>query len=107
MEALRCATRSGAWYIGMDHELGSLEAGKLADLIVLDKNPLDDIYNSESVLYVMVNGRIYDAETMNEIGNHPGERMTFYWEREGASDAFVWRPGLGFEIGGCGCVATD
>jgi len=107
MEALNCATRRGAWYIGMDHELGSLEVGKLADLIVLDKNPLDDIYNSESVRYTMVNGRIYDTETMNELGNHPSERMTFYWEQEGASDAFVWRPGLGFEIGGCGCVATD
>ena len=46
MQALRCATINGAEYIGMDKEIGSLEKGKLADLIVLDKNPLEDIKNS-------------------------------------------------------------
>ncbi|MDH4037963.1 MAG: amidohydrolase family protein [Candidatus Krumholzibacteria bacterium] len=106
MEALHCATSRGAWYIGMDHDLGSLETGKLADLIVLDKNPLDDIHNSETVRYTMINGRIYDAHTMNEIGNHARERLPFYWEMPGASDAFVWQGDAhGYMHVECGCFA--
>ncbi len=104
LEALRAATWNGARYIGMDHDLGSLEAGKLADLIVLDANPLDDIKNSETVRYTMANGRLYDAHTMNEVGNHPRARLPFYWEKPGASDAFVWQgAATGFMPGGCGC----
>jgi imidazolonepropionase-like amidohydrolase/Tol biopolymer transport system component len=106
MEALRCATWNGAWYIGMEHEIGSLEAGKLADLIVLDANPLDDIRNSEQVRYTMVNGRIYDARTMHEAGNRPQERLPFYWELPGASDEFVWRGDAhGYMRVECGCFA--
>jgi imidazolonepropionase-like amidohydrolase len=80
LEALRSATLSGAKYLGMDKDIGSLEVGKLADLIVLEKNPLADIRNTESVKYVMVNGRIYDAATMDELGNRPRKRAKFYWE---------------------------
>ena len=82
LEALRSATITGAWYIGMDKDIGSLEPGKLADLAVLDQNPLEDIRNSRSVSQVMVNGRLYDAETMNQIGNHPKKRGQFFWERQ-------------------------
>jgi adenine deaminase len=104
MEALRCATLRGAWYIGMDHDLGSLEAGKLADMVVMDKNPLENIRNSDSVHYVMVNGRIYDAATMNEVGNHPRERTPLYWERPGYNDSFVWHGAEhGYEVDQCGC----
>jgi imidazolonepropionase-like amidohydrolase len=81
LEALRAATITGAWYIGMDKDIGSLEPGKLADLAVLDQNPLEDIRNSRSVSQVMVNGRLYDAETMNQIGNHPKKRGQFFWEK--------------------------
>ena len=80
MRALRAATLNGARYLGMDEEIGSIEVGKLADLVVLDANPLDNIRNSEHVRYVMVNGRIYDAWSMNEIGNYPRQREPFYWE---------------------------
>jgi len=80
LEAIRCATLYGAQYIGLDADLGSLEAGKLADLIVLDKNPLENIRNSELIRYVMKNGRLYDGATMDEIGNHPAKRPKFYWE---------------------------
>ncbi len=103
LEALRCATANGAYYLGMEQELGSLEPGKLADLIVLEKNPLEDIRNSEAILYVMKNGRLYDAETLNEIGNHPRPRLPFYWENPRSSDAALWREGAGFGEEGCGC----
>lgn len=107
MEALRAATLNGAWYLGLDHDLGSLEPGKLADLIVLDANPLDDIHNSEKISYTVANGRVYDARTMNEVGNHPRARLPFYWEKPGASEAFIWHgAAMGYMPGGCGCFAT-
>ncbi len=83
LEALRAATLNGARYLGMDKDIGSLEPGKLADLIVLDANPLENIRNSESVHYTVVNGRVFDAATMNELGNHPRERKKFYFEMPG------------------------
>ncbi len=67
----------------MDKEIGSLEAGKLADLLVLDANPLENIRNSESIRYTIVNGRLFDAMTMNESGNHPRVRQPFYFELAG------------------------
>jgi imidazolonepropionase-like amidohydrolase len=80
MEAIRCATINGAAYIGLDGDLGSLEQGKLADLIVMDRNPLEEIRNSDSIRYVMMNGRLYDAATMNRMGAPPAKRPPFYWE---------------------------
>ncbi len=80
MQAIRCATMNGAWTIGMDKQIGSIENGKLADLIVLDKNPMENIENSQYVQYTMINGRIYDCETMNEVGNRPKARSKFWWE---------------------------
>lgn len=80
MEALKAATINGAEYIGADDDIGSLVEGKLADLIVLEKNPLDNIYNTNSVTHTMINGRLYDIATMNEIGNYDKKRTKFYWE---------------------------
>ncbi|MGE5813745.1 MAG: amidohydrolase family protein [Acidobacteriota bacterium] len=82
MEALRAATINGAKYLGLDADIGSLEKGKLADLVVLDKNPLESIRYTDSVRMVMLNGRLYDAETMNEVAPNPHARLPFYWERE-------------------------
>jgi imidazolonepropionase-like amidohydrolase/Tol biopolymer transport system component len=82
-EALRAATLSGAEYLGFDREIGSLEAGKLADLIVLDRNPLENLRNSESIRYTVVNGRVFDAMSMNETGNHARTRKPFYFELPG------------------------
>ena len=82
-EALKAATINGADYIGAADEIGSLEKGKLADLIIMDKNPLEDIKNSNSVIYTMVNGRLYDINTMNEIGNYDKKRTKFYFEMDG------------------------
>ena len=80
MEALRAATIDGARYLGLDSELGTLEKGKLADLIVLDRNPLENIRHSESLAMVMLNGRLYDAKTLNEIGPSARARLPFWFE---------------------------
>jgi imidazolonepropionase-like amidohydrolase len=68
MEALRAGTINPARSLGFDREIGSIEAGKLADLVVLDANPLDSIRNTESVFRVMLNGRLYDT-SLNEVGS--------------------------------------
>jgi imidazolonepropionase-like amidohydrolase len=82
LDALKCATLNGADYLGMDKEIGSLVKGKLADFIVLDANPLEDIRNSEKIKYTIANGRMYDAENMNELGNHLNIKAKFWWQTE-------------------------
>ena len=66
-DALRTATILGAEAIGFGQDLGSIEPGKLADIVVLDANPLENIRNSNTVRYVMKNGRVYDGETLGEV----------------------------------------
>jgi len=85
MQVLRSATINGATYLGMDKEIGSLERGKLADLVIINQNPLDDIRNSDNIKYVMVNGRLYDADTMNETGSGNKLRMNFWWQQSHGS----------------------
>lgn len=101
LQAIRCATINGAKSLGMDAEIGSLKTGKLADLVVLDANPLDNIRNSESIRYVMVNGRLYDAETMNEIGNYDRKRGKFWFEMPGGQTGAA---GAGHTCGETQCV---
>jgi imidazolonepropionase-like amidohydrolase/Tol biopolymer transport system component len=83
LEALHVGTINGARYLGMDKDIGSIESGKLADLAILDANPLENIRNSESVHWTVVNGRVFDSATMNEVGNHPHTRQPFYFEQTG------------------------
>ncbi len=104
IQALQAATINGAKYIGAGNDIGSLKVGKLADLIVLDKNPLEDIRNTETVKYTMVNGRLFDTETMNEIGNTETERSQFWWENNKYNAAFPWHEDAqSFTMPGCGC----
>ena len=79
--ALIAGTINGARYIGMEADLGSLEAGKLADLIVLEENPLENLRSSELVRYVMVGGRLFDALSMNEIAGEKLQRKPFWFQR--------------------------
>jgi imidazolonepropionase-like amidohydrolase len=66
-DALRTATTLAAGALGFQQDLGTLEAGKLADLLVLDQSPLEDIRNSTSIRYVMKNGELFDAETLDML----------------------------------------
>ena len=67
MEVLRCATVNGSKIIGRPQDLGSIEAGKLADLLILDKNPLDDIHNTNTIHWVMKNGELFEGDTLDQV----------------------------------------
>ena len=82
-DALRIATLFGAEAIGLDQDIGSLEAGKLADLVILNANPLDDIRNTSQIDQVMINGRLYDASTLSQT--YPEQRPLaplWWWNSE-------------------------
>ena len=72
MDALRVGTILGAEAIGLDQDLGSIEVGKLADLVILSENPLDDLMNTTAITHVMFNGRLYEGDTLREI--YPRQR---------------------------------
>jgi hypothetical protein len=78
-EVLRSATLVGAEAIGHRADLGSLEAGKLADLLILDRNPLEDIRHTNSVKQVMKNGRLHDALTLDEVWPRQRKLPTNQW----------------------------
>ena len=78
-DALRAATLEGADKIGFLPDLGSIEAGKLADLVVLDANPLEDIHNSVKLRYVVKNGEIFEAATLKRIWPDEKPLPRFFW----------------------------
>ncbi len=81
MEALRTATWSGAEALGFGKDLGSLESGKLADLVVIDGDPLADIRQSQKVAYTMKDGVLYDASSMDEVWPEKKALGPFFWQR--------------------------
>ena len=81
-EALRSGTMHGAWYLGLDGDLGSLTPGKLADVAVISGTPLEDIRHSENVRYVIANGRLFDAATMAQIHPSKAAAPSYFFERD-------------------------
>ncbi|MEM7354400.1 MAG: amidohydrolase family protein [Acidobacteriota bacterium] len=79
IEVLRAATIDGARITGIDPDLGSLEIGKLADLVVLASDPLEDIRNTTSIRYVMKNGELYDGATLDQIWPVEKPLPRFWW----------------------------
>ena len=79
-ETLQAGTIAGARYLGMDGELGTVEVGKLADLIVVEGDVLEDIRRSESVLYTMLGGRLWRSATMDEVHPIAAKRRPFSFE---------------------------
>ena len=77
-DALRVATVIGAEALGLENDLGSIENGKIADLVILGSNPLENIRNSNTVDMVMKDGRLYKANSLDEI--YPNERKAPYFE---------------------------
>ncbi|WP_290878474.1 amidohydrolase family protein [Gracilimonas sp.] len=85
-DILKVATIQGADGIGLDQDLGSIEEGKLADLVILNSNPLDDIRNTADISYIMKNGYMYEAETLNEVFPNQKELPTFWWQNNEPMD---------------------
>jgi imidazolonepropionase-like amidohydrolase/Tol biopolymer transport system component len=81
MEVLKTATINPATTFGMDHQLGSIKVGKLADLIVIDGDPLADIRTTDKVTYTMVNGKLFNSETMNQLNGDKHKRKPFFFEK--------------------------
>jgi hypothetical protein len=81
-EALRAATFDGADLLGLSKQLGSLEAGKRADFVVLNGNPLENIRATIDTRYVAVNGRVFDVDAdMAELGGKQRKAPEFHWQR--------------------------
>lgn len=77
--ALELASLGGARFLGMESDLGALASGKLADLVVLNGNPLDDIRQTANIRYVMRGGVLYDSESLDEL-----------WPRSRPFGAYPW-----------------
>ncbi len=104
-EALRSGTLHGARYLGLDGDIGSIEVGKLADLVICEEgaDPLESIRDSEKIEYVVANGWVFRAATMEGLGEEARSRQSFFWEgNRGAVSA--WVPALSV----CeGCVGSQ
>ena len=87
VEALKAGTIVPAQSLGMAKDIGSIEVGKLADLVILSDDPSKDIANSDHIEKVMLGGRLYDAKTMNEVGTGTATRRSYWWEAEGGEGA--------------------
>ncbi|XHC26863.1 amidohydrolase family protein [Phycisphaerales bacterium ac7] len=103
-EVLRAGTILAARHLKMDTDLGTIEPGKLADIIVFqpDRDPRENIRDTEFVQYTIANGRVFDSTTMDEIGNHPRVRERMFWEQPGVGYTNLPTTGMQFGCHGCG-----
>lgn len=80
LDALKTATILGAEALGLDTDIGSIESGKMADILILDKNPLEDLRNTNTLTHVIKNGVVYDANTLDEVAPKQKKAETFHWQ---------------------------
>jgi Tol biopolymer transport system component len=94
MGALEIASLDGAWFLGMQQDLGSIEVGKIADLVILNSNPLDNIRNTADIQSVMKGGRLYDGMTLDQSWPDKKPFGDPYWANPAASqtDTRTLRP---------------
>ncbi len=81
MQALQAATIDPARHLGMAGDIGSIENGKLADLLIVDGNPLEDIRVTDHIAYVVLNGRVYEGGTLAEKLSGQRKLQPFYWDK--------------------------
>ena len=79
-DALKVATIHGATALGLEGDLGTLEAGKLADIVILDKNPLENLRNTNTITHVIKNGRVYNADSLDEVWPEEKKAAPFNWQ---------------------------
>lgn len=95
MQAIRVGTLNGARALGMDRDIGSLEVGKLADMVVLNANPLENLRNTAAIAFTVANGRVYDTH-MDEVGRRSRPRAPFWFEGQ---DGEASSPGVSLTEG--------
>lgn len=86
LQALMTATKNPARYFGMEADLGSIEADKLADMVILRENPLENIRNSDKIDMIILNGRAYDPLTLNEVLTGNRQHVSPYWHGQAESE---------------------
>ncbi|HYD51571.1 MAG TPA: amidohydrolase family protein [Gemmatimonadaceae bacterium] len=99
-DVLKAATILGAQGIGLEKDLGTLEGGKLADIVITDRNPLEDIRNTNTIRYVMKNGRLYDGSSLDEVYPKAQSLPSFAWQDVGPDSKLVGTKAAGvFQAG--------
>ncbi len=79
-DALKVATLHGATALGLETDLGSIEEGKLADILIMAQNPLDSLRNTNTLTHVIRNGTVYSSDTLDEVWPATKKAAPFTWQ---------------------------